>query len=148
MGTKDAWKSFVGWAKARSVAYEWWAKPVPGSDRGSPARRPSPLWRLAHHSRSNNDFAHPTLLRRERCSSEISLAAALISDPHPAAFASLRSACGGHPPPAGEGLEQADTNRFHIALTASAARGCLAAVCTLLLSLPRRGRVAVRRTAG
>ncbi len=27
--------------------------------------------------------------------------------PHPAAFASLRSACGGHPPPAGEGLEQA-----------------------------------------
>jgi hypothetical protein len=39
-------------------------------------------------------------------------------------------------------MEQAESNRLQIALTASAARGCLADARTLLLSLPRRGRVA------
>jgi hypothetical protein len=52
------------------------------------------------------------------------------------------------PSPCGGGMEQADTNRFHIALTASVARDCFSATCTLLLSLPRRGRVAERSEAG
>ncbi len=44
---------FVGWANQRraDVAYERWAK--------SPARRPSPLWRLAHHGPSSRRFCPP-----------------------------------------------------------------------------------------
>ncbi len=39
-------------------------------------------------------------------------------------------------------MEQAESNQFHHVLRASAARGRIAAAPTLLLSLPRRGRVA------